>query len=146
MHGFGFSYAMKDSLQFAGSHLLLSLLAFNIGIEIGQLAVLAVMLAALWLLFRVKALRGRTGVVVLSAIVAHTAWHWTIDRAQALRQVGLPTIDADGLVIIARWVFAILVVVGGAGAFRKWREKRGAAITPRNLCPSLRRRTRLRSP
>src|SRR5271165_697912 len=50
VHGFGFSYAMKDSLQFAGNHLLLSLLAFNIGIEIGQLAVLAVMLAALWLL------------------------------------------------------------------------------------------------
>ena len=47
-------------------------------------------------------------------------------RAQALRQVGLPTLDANGLVIIARWVFAILVVVGGAGAFRKWREKRGA--------------------
>ena len=135
VHGFGFSYAMKDSLQFAGSHLLLSLLSFNIGIEIGQLAVLAVMLAALWLVLRVKALRGRTGVVVLSAIVAHTAWHWMIDRAQALRQVGLPKIDADGLVIIARWVFAILVVVGGARAFSKWREKRGAAHHPAEPVP-----------
>jgi HupE / UreJ protein len=135
VHGFGFSYAMKDSLQFAGSHLLLSLLAFNIGIEIGQFAVLSVMLGALWLLLRVKALRGRTGVVVLSAIVAHTAWHWMIDRAQALRQVGLPRIDADGLVIIARWVFAILVVVGGASAFSKWREKRAAAHHPAEPVP-----------
>ena len=130
VHGFGFSYAMKDSLQFAGNHLLLSLLAFNIGIEIGQLMVLTVMLAALWLLTRVKALSGRTGVVVLSALVAHTAWHWMIDRFQVLRQVGLPTIDAEGLVIIARWVFAILVIVGGAIAvgkwLDKWREKRAA--------------------
>ncbi len=123
VHGFGFSYAMKDSLQFAGNHLLLSLLAFNIGIEIGQIAVLAVMLGALWLLLRVKALSGRTGVVVLSAIVAHTAWHWMLDRAQVLRQVGLPSIDADAIVIIARWVFAVLLIVGGAIAFGKWRDK-----------------------
>ena len=127
VHGFGFSYAMKDSLQFAGSHLLVSLLAFNIGIEIGQIAVLAVMLGALWLLLRVKALSGRTGVVVLSAIVAHTAWHWMLDRAQVLRQVGLPRIDGDALVILARWVFAVLVIVGGALAFGRWREKRAAA-------------------
>ena len=127
VHGFGFSYAMKDSLQFAGSHLLLSLLAFNIGIEIGQIAVLTVMLGALWLLLRVKALSGRTGVVVLSAIVAHTAWHWMLDRAQVLWQVGLPRIDGDSLVILARWVFAVLVVVGGVHAFGKWREKRAAA-------------------
>jgi len=130
VHGFGFSYAMKDSLQFAGNHLLLSLLAFNIGIEIGQLAVLAVMLGALWLLTRVKALSGRTGVVVLSALVAHTAWHWMLDRFQVLRQVGLPRIDADGIVIIARWVLAILIIVGGALAFGKWldqwRAKRAA--------------------
>ncbi len=127
VHGFGFSYAMKDSLQFAGNHLLLSLLSFNIGIEIGQLAVLSVMLAALWLLRRVKALSDRTGVVVLSAIVAHTAWHWMLDRYQALRLVGLPKIDADSLVILARWVLAGLIVVGAATAFSKWREKRASA-------------------
>jgi HupE / UreJ protein len=132
VHGFGFSYAMKDSLQFAGNHLLLSLLAFNIGIEIGQLAVLTVMLGALWLLTRVHALRGRTGVVVLSALVAHTAWHWMIDRFQVLRQVGLPPISAEGIVVIARWVLAILIIVGGAITFGKWldkwRDKRAAAV------------------
>jgi len=127
VHGFGFSYAMRDTLQFAGNHLLLSLLSFNIGIEIGQLAVLTVMLGALWLLRRVKALSDRTGVVVLSAIVAHTAWHWMMDRYQALQQVGLPRLDADSIVILARWAFAILVVVGAATTFSKWREKQDAA-------------------
>ncbi len=129
VHGFGFSYAMKDSLQFAGNHLLLSLLSFNIGIEIGQLAVLSVMLGALWLLLRVKALSGPTGIVVLSALVAHTAWHWMLDRFQVLSQVGLPKIDGDAIMILARWVLAGLLVVGGAIALGKWRDKRAAATT-----------------
>ena len=41
VHGFGFSFALRESLQFAGSHLLTSLLAFNVGVELGQLLVLA---------------------------------------------------------------------------------------------------------
>ena len=127
VHGFGFSYAMKDSLQFAGNHLLLSLLSFNLGIEIGQLTVLSVMLGALWLLLRVKALSGRTGVVVLSALVAHTAWYWTLYRFQVLRQVGFPRIDGNAIGILARWVLAALIIGGGALAFGKWRDKRAAA-------------------
>ena len=83
VHGFGFSYALKDQLQFAGSHLLVSLFSFNVGIELGQLAVLCVAVPALGLLFR-GALAGRMGVVLLSAIVAHTAWHWMMDRWNVL--------------------------------------------------------------
>ena len=37
VHGFGFSFALRESLQFAGSHLLTSLLSFNVGVELGQL-------------------------------------------------------------------------------------------------------------
>jgi HupE / UreJ protein len=129
VHGFGFSYAMQDSLQFAGNHLLLSLLSFNIGIEVGQLAVLSVMLGALWLLRRVKALSDRTGVIVLSAIVAHTAWHWMMERYETLRQVGLPKLDADSIVVLARWVLAALIVGGVAVAFNRWRDKR-TAVSP----------------
>src|SRR5215470_8493884 len=40
VHGFGFSFALRETLQFAGSHLLTSLLSFNIGVELGQLLVL----------------------------------------------------------------------------------------------------------
>src|SRR5258708_25085368 len=35
VHGFGFSFALRETLQFAGDHLLTSLLAFNVGVEIG---------------------------------------------------------------------------------------------------------------
>jgi HupE / UreJ protein len=59
VHGFGFSNALGQSLQFVGSHLLLSLFSFNVGIEIGQIGVLAVMWPALALFRRVVA--GRAG-------------------------------------------------------------------------------------
>ncbi len=52
VHGFGFSFALRQTLQFAGSHLLLSLLSFNLGVELGQLLVLAITIPALYLLFR----------------------------------------------------------------------------------------------
>ena len=37
VHGFGFSFALRETMQFAGSHLLASLLSFNVGVELGQL-------------------------------------------------------------------------------------------------------------
>ena len=88
VHGFGFSYALGQQLQFAGSHLLVSLFSFNVGIEIGQLFVLALMLPALALFRRV--VPERMGVIILSALVAHTGWHWMTERWQVLRQAEWP--------------------------------------------------------
>jgi len=85
VHGFGFSFALREALQFAGSHLLASLLAFNIGVEIGQLLVLVLLVPALQLLFS-RAVPERTGTIILSALVAHTGWNWMLDRGSILRQ------------------------------------------------------------
>jgi hypothetical protein len=52
VHGFGFSFALRDELQFAGDHLVASLLAFNLGVEIGQVLLLLVFVPALALFFR----------------------------------------------------------------------------------------------
>jgi len=84
VHGFGFSFALRESLQFAGSHLWTSLLAFNLGVELGQVLVLLLLIAVLWVFFR-YAVSERTGIVVLSALAAHSAWHWTADRWVALQ-------------------------------------------------------------
>lgn len=51
MHGFGFSFGLRETLQFAGSHLLTSLVCFNVGVEFGQIAALAVLISVLNLLF-----------------------------------------------------------------------------------------------
>ncbi|MEJ7813198.1 MAG: HupE/UreJ family protein, partial [Gemmatimonadaceae bacterium] len=74
VHGFAFSFALRESMQFAGAHLATALLAFNAGVELAQLAVVALAVPALALLFR-RVVAERMGTIIASAIVAHTAWH-----------------------------------------------------------------------
>jgi hypothetical protein len=115
VHGFGFSFALRQTLQFAGSHLLTSLLSFNLGVELGQLLVLVLLVPALDLLFR-YVVAERTGTIILSALVAHTAWHWTNQRWDALRQFRFqwPVVDAAFLAGAMRWM---MLVVIGAGLY-----------------------------
>src|SRR5262249_5980391 len=108
VHGFGFSFALRETLQFAGSHLLTSLLSFNVGVELGQLVVLAVLVPALALFFR-SGVPERTGTIVLSAIVAHTAWHWMDERWERLRRSQAPSIDVFVRLMIVRWTIAAVV-------------------------------------
>jgi hypothetical protein len=111
VHGFGFSYGLSENLQFAGSHLLVSLFAFNVGIEIGQLLVLALMLPVLSLL-RHNVLRGRVGMIVLSALIAHVGWHWMSDRAEVLWRAPWPRPDLADVAVMALWLGLIVLAAG----------------------------------
>jgi hypothetical protein len=111
VHGFGFSFALRQTLQFAGAHLLTSLVSFNVGVELGQLVVLAVLIPALGLLFR-YVVDERLGTIILSTLVAHTAWHWMTERFNVLRQFRFewPAFDAAFWAAAMRW--GMLVVIG----------------------------------
>jgi hypothetical protein len=114
VHGFGFSFALRETLQLAGNHMLASLLSFNIGVELGQLLVLLLMIPALEMLFK-YAVAERMGTIILSALVAHTAWHWMTDRWEVFSRyhVTLPAIDASFLVSAMRWAMIAVAVGGG---------------------------------
>jgi hypothetical protein len=109
VHGFGFSFGLQHSLQFAGSHLLTSLLSFNVGVELGQLLVLCLFVPALNLLFR-YVVAERMGIIIVSAIVAHQAWHWMVDRFTVLEQFPWPSITAAGVLSGLRWLSAAVVL------------------------------------
>jgi len=111
IHGFGFSFALRETLQFAGSHLLTSLLSFNVGVELGQILVLVLLIPALDLLFRFGVAE-RIGTIILSALVAHTGWHWMIDRGSVLAQFPLPTLDAALVASAMRWMMVIVAFAG----------------------------------
>ena len=117
VHGFGFSNALGQSLQFAGSHLLLSLFSFNVGIEIGQLGVLAITLPAL-AVFR-RLVPERMGVIILSAIVSLIGAYWMIERWQVLRATDWPRLDAAAVLTLAQWTATLLIGVGAAGLLAK---------------------------
>jgi hypothetical protein len=112
-HGFAFASALQDSLQFSGDYFLTSLLSFNLGLELGLLAALAVMAIALAVTFRLV-VEERMGGIILSLLVAHTAWHWTIDRYSTFRryQFTWPAFDAAFFLIVVRWAM-VAVVLGG---------------------------------
>jgi len=111
VHGFGFSFALRQTLQFAGSHLLTSLVSFNLGVELGQLLVLAISIPLLNLLFR-YGIAERMGTIILSALVAHTAWHWMTDRWGQLRQFPLtwPAFNAAFWASAMRWAMVLVAL------------------------------------
>ena len=129
VHGFGFSFVLRESMQFAGSHLTTSLVAFNIGVELGQLFVLAIAIPVLALLFK-YVVAERIGTILLSALVAHTAWHWMLDRGAALREYRFtwPAFDL-ALVASGMRVLMLLLVLAAAlwGMYGLYRR----LLTPR---------------
>ncbi|TMG89368.1 MAG: HupE/UreJ family protein, partial [Betaproteobacteria bacterium] len=108
VHGFGFSFVLGEMFQFAGSHLITSLFSFNVGVELGQLLVILLLVPTLDLLFRF--IPERIGTIILSALVAHTAWHWMIERAERLRRFPWPSLDAAFLASAMRWLMLILLL------------------------------------
>ena len=126
VHGFGFSFALRDSLQFAGNHLLTSLVSFNVGVELGQVLVLVLCVPALEALFRFGVAE-RMGTIVLSALVAHTGLHWMTERGSALwrYQFQWPVFDAAFFVILLRWLIIAVAVAAGAWLLTAVRRHRG---------------------
>jgi HupE / UreJ protein len=127
VHGFGFSFVLRNTLQFAGSHVLASLLFFNVGVEIGQLFVLILFVPALNLLFRYVVAQ-RLGTIILSALVVHQAWHWMEDRWDVLEQFRWPPITRGGIVSALGWltvlVAAAAVIWAVSVATQRWGQLR----------------------
>ena len=128
VHGFGFSFALRNTLQFAGSHLLASLLSFNVGVELGQLLVLAVMIPALDLLFR-KVVDEARGTIIVSAMAADVGWHWMRERWAVLSRFHFqwPEWNAFFIASLLRWAGAAIVVGYGLWLVDRWLKRREAA-------------------
>jgi hypothetical protein len=82
-------------------------------VELGQLLVLLAMLPLLERLFR-HVVAERPGTVILSAFVAHSAWHWWVERWERLRQFPFawPAADARLLALGGRWLILAVIVAG----------------------------------
>ena len=120
VHGFGFSFVLQEDLQLAGSHLLLSLLAFNVGVELGQLTVLLLVVPLLAVLLQRPKTRP-AGIIILSALIGHVAWHWMVERLEALRFVRWPALEE----VASGWLLAGLAVLAIVGA-AVWLNRKSA--------------------
>ena len=80
VHGLGFASALRDiGLGAFGTSIVAPLVAFNLGVELGQLTVAAVLLALLWRLRRTRWL-ARQGTRAVSWGVAAMGLVWLAQR------------------------------------------------------------------
>jgi hydrogenase/urease accessory protein HupE len=80
IHGFGFASVLRQAgVGTGGKALALPLFAFNLGVEVGQLAVVVVLLPLLWKL-RTRRLFDRYGVSVISLVVVLLGSYWLLQR------------------------------------------------------------------
>ncbi len=133
VHGFGFAFLFSDTLQFAGGHLFTSLLAFNVGVELGQLMILLLVIPLLNLLFR-YVVTERMGTILLSALIAHSAWHWMTERGTLLSQYQfqMPVLDAQFFAGLMRWGMLAIIAAGAVWVMYEVFRRFGAvtAILP----------------
>ena len=110
-HGFGFAMALRETLQLAGSHPVIALAAYNVGLELGTLIILAIVVPAFNLLFT-QTVPERGGIIVVSLLVGHAGWHWLTERIAVARLSSWPAMDLQLLLVIVRGLLA-LAVAGG---------------------------------
>jgi len=87
VHGFGFATVLAD-LQLPQDALVLALLAFNAGVELGQLAIVAVFLPLAFAL-RASAFYRRVVLQAGSTAIAALAALWFVERAFSVEILGL---------------------------------------------------------
>jgi hypothetical protein len=83
IHGFGFASVLRD-LGLPREHLLAALVSFNLGVEVGQLAIVAALLPAAFAL-RDTWLYRRMTLAGGSAAIFAVAGVWFFERAFELR-------------------------------------------------------------
>jgi len=127
VHGFGFSFALREQLQFAGTHLLTSLLAFNVGVEIAQLVVIVSAATMVTLAFR-RLSSPRVAAIVVSAVAAHTGWDWLLERGAVWWQYPWPVPSPAALAAVAIWLGLAAVAAAGAWGVRRLFDRRAGYV------------------
>jgi hypothetical protein len=78
----------------------------------------------LYLLFRF--VNEKIGAIILSALIAHTAWHWMTERGSQLGAYDWPVLDAAFLAAAIRWAMLVVGVAAIVWLIRGMIEKRSA--------------------
>jgi hypothetical protein len=126
--GFGLGRLLSDAAPFAGTHSLVAVASFDVGVVFGTIVSAVIAFAALRLVFR-RILGPPLGVVVLSAVIGHVAWHGMMDNAGELwRLLGrVPPANLwPAFSVVAMWLAPAVLV--GAVAYSLLKRWNGEAV------------------
>jgi hypothetical protein len=80
----------------------------------------------------------RLGIIILSALVVHTGWHWLIERGELLAKFPFPKLDAAFLASTMRGLMAALILVGAVllanGLLKRWIRAAESIPSPPRGC------------
>ena len=79
LHGLGFAGVLEE-IGLPSSGLITALLSFNVGVELGQLAVIAIAWLAVGLWFRNRPWYRQRVIIPASALIALVGLYWTVER------------------------------------------------------------------
>jgi hypothetical protein len=82
LHGFGFAGALAET-GLPEHAIPFALVFFNIGVELGQLAFVAIVLMSGWLVHRIKVFPLRSAEMITSYVIGSVAAYWLIERVAA---------------------------------------------------------------
>jgi len=82
LHGLGFAGVLTE-LGLPASEFVTALIAFNVGVELGQLAVIAMAFLAVGLWFRNRSWYRQRVIIPCSLLIALTGAYWTVERLVA---------------------------------------------------------------
>ena len=110
--GFALGGPLTDAWQFVGTHPVVAVASFNVGVALGVVVSLMIAFFALRLLFA-RVFGDLLGLIVVSAILGHAGWHGMMDKSgELVRQLGnLPAASLwPALAVVALWMVPALLV------------------------------------
>jgi len=80
LHGLGFSFVLQNILQVTSPNIWQSLLAFNLGVEIGQVLIVIASWLVLYLISFLGARLTKINRYIVAGVCASTGLYWAIER------------------------------------------------------------------
>lgn len=84
LHGLGFSFVLREILGLSSTNIWLSLLSFNVGVELGQLAVVVVLWPVLWFISTINTRWHQLTKWIIAVPAIALASMWTGERVMRL--------------------------------------------------------------
>ena len=80
LHGLGFSFVLQNILQVTSPNIWQSLLAFNVGVELGQVLIVILAVLVFYLIGLLGDRAAKINRYLVASICAFTAFYWVIER------------------------------------------------------------------
>ncbi len=84
LHGLGFSFVLQHILQVTSPNIWQSLLAFNLGVEIGQVLIVLIAWLTFYLIGKTGARAAKINRYAVAGICAFTGLYWVIERGNSI--------------------------------------------------------------